>query len=154
MRHFTFAATALFLALSVEPFRCGIPTTFAQKSPPGVMITQGKTEQGFSYISGGVSSNEREVIESLAKAYNVRLSFAEKRGPYLSDVRLVIEGSKAAQIVAITTPGPLFYIQLPPGNYSVKATFNGQTKEIKRLEVPKDRIIQRTLVWDLIEMLD
>lgn len=156
MRHFTFAATVLFLALSIELFRCGIPITdsFAQEPPPGVMITQGKTEQRFSYISGGVSSNEREVIEGLAKGYNVKLSFADKRGPYLSDVRLVIEGAKAAQIIAITTAGPLFYIQLPPGNYSVKATFNGQTKEIKRLEVPKDKAIQRTLVWDLGENLE
>jgi hypothetical protein len=96
----------------------------------------------------------REIIETAGKAYNVKLSFADKRGPYLSEVRLVIEGAKAAQIIAMTTPGPLFYIQLPPGNYAVKATFNGETKEIKRLEVPKDKMIQRTLVWDLAEMLD
>jgi hypothetical protein len=152
MRRFAVAAT-VFLALGGG---YGVPTrdSFAQEFPPGVMILQGKTMRGYSYISGGVSSNEREIIEEAGKAYNVRLAFAEKRGPYLADVRLVIEGAQAAQIIAITTPGPLFYIQLPPGNYSVKATFNGQTKEIKRLEVPKDKMIRQTLVWDLPGSLD
>jgi hypothetical protein len=135
---------------------CGVVPTaaIAAETPGGIMIIEGKTEQGFPYISGGVSTNEREIIQTAGKAYNVKLSFADKRGPYLSEVRLVIEGAKAAQIIAITTPGPLFYIQLPPGNYAVKATFNGETKEIKRLEVPKDKTIHRTLVWDLAEMLD
>ena len=146
----------LLVAAIPDLVLCGVPTTdaIAAETPSGVMITQGKTDQGFPYISGGVSTNEREIIEAAGKAYNVKLSFADKRGPYLSEVRLVIEGAKAAQIIAMTTPGPLFYIQLPPGNYAVKATFNGETKEIKRLEVPKDKMIQRTLVWDLAEMLD
>ena len=144
------------LTLSAEPFRCGIPTTdsLAAETSPGVVITQGKTRQGFPYLAGGVSSNEREIIEELGKVYNVKLSFAEKRGPYLADVRLVIEGINGAEIIAVTASGPLFYIQLPTGSYTIKATFNGQTKEIKRLEVPKGKRIQQTLTWDLGEQLE
>jgi hypothetical protein len=123
----------------------------AAETPPGVIITQGKTQEGFPYLSGGVSSDEREIIEEMGKAHNVKLSFAEKRGPYLSDVRLVIQDAKGVEIIARTTNGPLFYIQLPPGSYAVKATFNGMTREIKRLEVTKGKVIQRTLTWDLDE---
>jgi len=132
---------------------CGIPSTSspAEETPPGIMITRGKTLQGFPYLSGGVSSNEREVIDKLEKAYNVKLSFAEKRGAYLSDVRLVIETAKGAEIISITTNGPFFYIQLPAGSYKVKASFSGVTKEIKRLEVPKSKGVKQTLTWDLGE---
>ena len=154
-RNLNYLALLLVAAISdLVPYGVGTTEASAAETPPGVMIAQGKTEQGFPYITGGVSTNEREIIEAAGKDYNVRLSFADKRGPYLSEVRLVIEGAKAARIISITTAGPMFYIQLPPGNYAVRATFNGETKEIKRLEVPKDRIVQRTLVWDLAEMLD
>ena len=118
------------------------------------MIIEGKTQRGFPYLSGGVSSNEREIIEELGKAYNVKLSFAEKTGPYLADVRVVIAEAKGAEIIAITTNGPLFYIQLPPGNYSVKATFNGMSKGISWLEVPKRKTVRQTLTWDLGDQSD
>lgn len=143
----------LLLALSAVVFMCGILGTgfTAEEIPPGVMITEGKTRQGFPYISGGVSSDEREVIDKLGKAYNVRLIFAEKRGAYLSDVRLVIETANGAEVISITTNGPLFYIQLPPGSYEVKASFNRVTKAIKRLEVPQYKRVQQVLTWDLGE---
>jgi hypothetical protein len=119
--------------------------------PPGVIITEGKTQQGFPYLSGGISTDEREVMEAWGKAYNVKLSFAEKKGPYLSDVKLTIEAAKGSEIITMTTTGPWFYIQLPAGAYTVKATLNGVTKEIKNLAVPKDKAVQRTLIWDLGE---
>ena len=156
MRQFTFSIRGLLLlvvALGVEPLRCGIPTTesLAQELPPGVLITEGKTQQGFPYLSGGISTNEREAIERLAKNYNVKLSFAEKRGRYLSDVRVEIEGQKGAKITDITTNGPLFYIELPEGNYTITATYQGVPKRIKDLRVTKDKTINRTLTWDLGE---
>lgn len=153
---FTFGVRSLLLfllALSSDPLRCGAPTTdsLAGETPPWVMISEGKTTQGFPYLSGGVSSNEREIMEERSKAYNVKLTFAEKRGSYLSDVRLAIEGTKGAEIIAITTNGPLFYIQLPPGSYTIKATLNGAMKEIKNLKVEKAKPVHRVITWDLGE---
>jgi hypothetical protein len=55
------------LALSAVLLMCGIPSkssSVEETPPPGIMITQGKTPQGFPYLSGGVSSNEREVIDN------------------------------------------------------------------------------------------
>jgi hypothetical protein len=129
-------------------FPIPIAETATSSLPPAIVITEGKTQQGFPYLSGGVSTDEREAMEKMAKSYNVKLSLAEKRGPYLSDVKLVIEGPKGTLIDTITD-GPWFYIQLPAGTYTVKASFNNQTREIKRLVVPKDKTIQQTLTWDL-----
>lgn len=143
----------LLLVLSSEPLRCGIPTVeiFAAEIPPAIMITEGKTAQGFPYLTGGVSTEEREILEASGKAYNVQLRFAEKGGAYLSDVNLVIGGAKGAEIIAITTDGPLFYMQLPPGSYTVSATFKGETKKVKSLLVAKDKTVRQTLIWDLGE---
>jgi hypothetical protein len=112
------------------------------------MITEGKSPQGFSFMHGGVGSAERKQMEQLGKSYNVKLSFADKRGPYLAGVQLVIEGANRAEIVNLTTDGPLFYIQLPPGTYTVKASFGAKTQEMKVLKAGKDKQVRQTLVWD------
>ncbi len=143
----------LLFTLSSEPLRCGVPTVeiSAAEFPSGAMLTRGTTAQGFPYVTGGVSSEEREILEQSANVYNVRLTFAEKGGAYLSDVNLVITDTKAKEIVAILTNGPLFYIQLPPGRYDVSATFNNEAKKLKSLVVPKDKTVRQTLVWNLGE---
>jgi hypothetical protein len=143
----------LLLALSSEPLRCGVPTVdvSAAEIPPAIMITQGKTAQGFPYLTGGVSTEEREILKASGKAYNVQLTFAEKGGAYLSDVNLVVTGAKGEEIIAITTNGPLFYMQVPPGSYSLSASFKGETKKVKSLIVGKDKTVCQTLVWDLGE---
>jgi hypothetical protein len=144
---------ALFFLLSLEPMRCGVPTTnaVAAQFPPALIITEGKTSQGFPYLFGGISTNEREAMEERAKGYNVKLVFAEKRGAFISGVTVVITSAKGAEIASLNTEGPWFYIQLPPGDYSVKATFKGETKQITNLRVPKDKMIQQGLIWDVAE---
>jgi hypothetical protein len=113
-----------------------------------IVITEGKSPQGYPFMHGGIGSAEREQMEGKGKVYNLKLSFADRRGPYLAGVQLVIEGEKRAEIVNLTTSGPLFYIQLPPGSYTVKATFGAKTHEIKALKIVKDRQARHTFVWD------
>ncbi len=143
----------LFAFLVSEPLRCGgrLPEVPAAQFPPAILIVEGKTIQGFAYLSGGVSSDEREVMEERGKSYNVKLVFAEKTGAYLSNVKLVIADTKGGEIISITTNGPWFFIQVPPGSYSVVATFTAETKQLKGLKVLKDQMVTRTLIWDLGE---
>jgi|SRR3989304_1846508 len=143
-------AVALFLLL-FDPLRCAVPTAHAAEFASWIAIAEGQTAQGFPYLSGGVGSDEREIMEEKGKAYNVRISFAAKGGAFLADVKLVIADARGGEIVSITAPGPLFFIQLPPASYRVSASFRNETKEIKTLAVAKDRIVRRTLIWDLGE---
>jgi hypothetical protein len=141
----------LLLVLAFDPLRCSRPTTqaVAAELPPSIVITEGKTAQGFPYVSGGVGADERAALEERGKAFNVKLAFAEQRGPYLADVNVMIVDGKGAEILSLASAGPWFYIQLPPGRYNVKATYNGQTKEIRNLQVPKDKAVSRVLTWNL-----
>jgi hypothetical protein len=126
-------------------------TGHAAEIPPAMVITAGKTNQGFPYLFGGVSSNEREAMEERAKDYNLKLVFAEKSGPYLSGVSVALASVKGGEILAIATDGPWFYIQLPPGTYGIKATYKGETKQAKSVQVTKDKPVQQTFIWDLGE---
>ena len=145
--------SVLPLGLILLPIRCTepIPELVAAQFPPTIVIIEGKTVQGFPYLFGGVGSDEREIMEGRGKNYNVKLVFAEKRGAFISGVTVVIANAKGAEIVALKTEGPWFYIQLPPGDYAVKATFKGETKQIKELRVAKDKRVQQGLIWDLGE---
>lgn len=142
-------AVALVAAVSLEPARAPSADLRAAEPPPALAITEGKTPQGFPYLFGGVSSDEREAIEGRAKDYNVKLIFAEKNGPFVAGVTVTIADAKGAEIASVATDGPWFLILLPPGQYNVKATFQGQTKEVKNLTVRKNEIVRQTLVWDL-----
>jgi hypothetical protein len=144
---------ALLFALLLEPTRCGAPPiqTQAQEFPSTIIITEGRTAQGYPYLFGGVSTNEREAMEERAKDYNLKLVFAEKTGPYLSDVSVALASGKDGEILTIATNGPWFYIQLPPGTYEVKAIFRGEARQIKNLRVTKDKTVQQTFIWDLGE---
>ena len=147
-------AAALFIALLLEPTRCGPRpiTSQAAEFPPAIVITEGKTTQGYPYLFGGVSSDERDVMAQRAKEFDVKLVFAAKGGAFVSDVTVTITSTKGDAIASLQTEGPWFYIQLPPGTYDVKATFKGVTKQIKNLRLTKDKTIQQqTFIWDLGE---
>jgi hypothetical protein len=106
---------------------------------------------GISIVSqsGGVGSHERTALEERGKTFNVKLAFAEQRGPYLADVIVMIVDGKGAEILSLASAGPWFYIQLPPGRYNVKATYRVQTKEIRSLQVLKDKAVRHVLTWNL-----
>lgn len=123
-----------------------IGTVTQSAEAPGVV--KGQTEKGIPYMSGGIGSEERELMKKESKDYNLRLSFALKTGQYVADIRLVIEDAKRTQILSTTLSGPWFFIKLPEGTYSIKATYAGKTREIKNLKLEKDRPVSRTLVWE------
>jgi hypothetical protein len=54
-------------------------------------IVRGVTDQGFRYMTGGIGIGERETMQSWGRDYNLKLSFAEKVGVFLSDVKVSIE---------------------------------------------------------------
>jgi hypothetical protein len=143
----------LVLFILIEPVRCGVPQIHAQNTGllPAMVITEGVTPQGYPYMFGGISSNEREVMEARAKDYNLRLVFAAKSGAFLSGVTLVLTAATGAEVISIATTGPWFYVQLPPGTYSAKATFGEQTKQVRNLRVVKDRAVQQVFNWDVRE---
>jgi len=128
------------------------PIAFAQSAaedPPGIIV--GATEGGFRYMTGGIGSEEREVMESLGAPFNLKLVFAERAGNFLSDVKLSIleePGHKVAEAIA---NGPWFYIKLPPGSYTVAARFNNDTKRIEHLELSKRERVTKFLHWTLAE---
>jgi hypothetical protein len=136
-------ATSLFLSGSLSLSAESLPDETAG-------IVRDKNEQGISYMMGGVGIGEREMMESLARDYNVKLVFAEEIGVYLAFVDVTVQDRDGKQVFSGVTNGPWLYLNLPTGNYMVKAAFDNETKQIN-LHVASDGRVARLMHWDLAE---
>jgi hypothetical protein len=80
------------------------------------------------YVSGGIGFEGREEMQAAEKDHNLKIVAAEKNGDYLAEVNVVIESAKKERMLDATMDGPILLAKLPPGTYTVKATFEAQTQ--------------------------
>lgn len=83
-----------------------------------------QTAASVPYLMGGVGLEDRTRIESRAGSFNLRLAFAEADGAYIVPDAVVVKRG-ADQILSVKGGGPLIYLNLPSGTYSVQAYYNG-----------------------------
>ena len=102
------------------------------------------------YAGKTIGTDEREIMQSWGGDYNGKLAFAEISGVYLSDVELWIE-KDGREMVHATANGPWSYIKLPPGRYTVKATYEDETKQIKNVQLVEGGHVTRLVHWDAEE---
>ena len=92
----------------------------------GVQI-QRQEQNGIAYLSGGIGEDEAKAIQQTT-GYNLRMTFSiGAEGKYIPDVDLIIQNAQGP-VLTLSQAGPLVYVQLPPGKYTVVATRNGETK--------------------------
>ena len=93
----------------------------------GVQV-QPQQQNGISYLSGGIGEDEAKAIQQ-AKGYNLHMTFSiGVENKYVPDVDVVIQKDRGQTVLTLSQAGPLVYVQLPPGKYTVVATRNGEAK--------------------------
>lgn len=93
----------------------------------GVQVQQ-QQQNGISYLSGGIGVDESKAIQQ-SHGYNLHMTFSVGvENKYIPDVDVVISRSPSQTVLNLTQAGPLVYVQLPPGKYTVQATRNGVTR--------------------------
>lgn len=99
----------------------------------GLAQPQPKTQNGMTYLSAGVGLDERSEMKAVMHNYNLVMTFAEKSGAYLADVKVSVRALNGKKGFSTVSDGPFFYAALPPGKYRVSAEYAGkaQTKVFK-----------------------
>ncbi|MGG7647704.1 carboxypeptidase regulatory-like domain-containing protein [Pseudomonas sp. ES4] len=93
----------------------------------GVQVQQ-QQQNGITYLSGGIGEDEAKAIQQ-AQGYNLHMTFSiGAEGKYVPDVNLVIQKDPGQPVLTLSEVGPLVYVQLPPGKYTVVATRNGEER--------------------------
>lgn len=86
-----------------------------------------RTDNGISYVSGGVGDESMARLDSIAGDFNLKLIFAMKSGEYVSNVRVSIIDAAGRTVLDTTTEGPWLLAKLSAGTYQVIANFAGKT---------------------------
>ncbi|UZE24136.1 carboxypeptidase regulatory-like domain-containing protein [Pseudomonas sp. B21-056] len=93
----------------------------------GVQV-QPLQQNGITYLSGGIGEDEARAIGQ-AQGYNLHMTFAVgAENKYIPDVHVTIHNASGQTLLTLDEAGPLVYVQLPPGKYSVMATRNGEER--------------------------
>lgn len=91
------------------------------------------TENGITYLCGGVGLDESTAMKQAAKDYDLMSTFAAQGGSYLADVKIELLGKDGAALLQTTCDGPILLLKLPrSGSYRMRAAVNGhaQTKAV------------------------
>jgi hypothetical protein len=134
------------LAVALASALCTWTQTWAQSKAP---LPLEHHRGAVTWISGGVSKNAADAMRGVASRYNVRLVMAEAREPraaFLGAVPVKISDAKKHVVLDIKTDGPLLFLKLPPGRYTVSAKVAGHV--LSKSFRAKDRGSQEiTLIW-------
>lgn len=109
-------------------------STGSTRTEPGNI--ERKSPEGIEYLSGGVGTDEQELINQRAKGYNLKLVFTLNEGNYLADVGVTVKDPKGRTVIEDISQGPFFLAKLPPGQYTVTANYEGKPVT-RKLQVGK-----------------
>ncbi|MBF0516768.1 MAG: hypothetical protein HQK97_06565 [Nitrospirae bacterium] len=124
------SSSAVIILLIIALTALNTHVTAADEHPTATFQTG--SVNGIDYIAGGVGDDDRDALEAIARAkYNLKLIFATNMGSYLADIPVEITGKGGKKLIEAVSSGPLFFVKLPVGTYTIKATFEGKEKTQK-----------------------
>lgn len=126
------------------------PSRRAEPSPMSRL--QPRTENGVTYLCGGVGQEEASYLKGEARNHDLMLTFAAHNGEYLADVNVAIDDAKGNPVLQTTCDGPMMLVDLPKGGaYRIHAEANGyalnRTVNVKPHAQKGRSLASSVLVW-------
>ena len=100
------------------------PSSMNSPLPP--VQSQGQIE----FLTGGIGQDESQAILQEGKKWPLMLELAKggtSRAVYISDVQVIIKDASGIIVLETITNGPYLLAKLPPGKYTLDATYKGDT---------------------------
>jgi len=137
MKHLNKFYTSLALLMAL-----GFSFT-AQAEGPKMLYTESKIR----FMNGGIGHDEVLDMRPFAKSYTLNLLFSEgKIGRATTDINLSIYNNQDALVFKLNNAGPLLYVNLPAGSYTISATNNG-FKQRHQLSIEENTSQKVILNW-------
>jgi len=91
-------------------------------------LPDAQTQNGITYLSGGVGLDESEAMKAAAKDYTLMITCSvQPTGKYLADVKVNITDKSGSPVLETVIDGPMLLVQLAPGQYRISAENDGVT---------------------------
>jgi len=147
-KHFRHLSVALLLGcLFLFPFS----TTAQELSSTASELPALQYYNGVPYITGGIGSDEARIFKEQRKSFPLSLNFGQQIGErtaFAADVQVVIRDENDATIFNANSDGPYCLIDLEPGQYTLHATYLGDTKS-EKFEIKSGQPKAIDMVWPL-----
>ena len=112
-----------------------------------VVLPEVKTQNGVTYLSGGIGSDQVTAMNAAAKDYALMLTCSvQGTGAYLADVKVTITDKAGTVVLETVTDGPILLARLSPGQYRVSADSNGAVVE-KTVQIGASQPVKLNLHW-------
>lgn len=93
---------------------------------------------GVSYVTGGVSDDEAALFKQARSGYPLAIELLRNQAgkhEYTADAQVRVFDRAGKLVLDAKAEGPFMLVRLPPGQYRVQATLDGQTVESKAVTV-------------------
>jgi len=95
----------------------------------GAQVAAGAEMQNTMFLNGGIGEDEADAMRSRAGEFPLRVIFAEgPRNDFTANVPVAIVDARGTPVFSLRDSGPLLYVVLPPGRYTVIAESDGIRK--------------------------
>ena len=105
---------------------------------------------GIEYMSGGISSDEAALMQTVAPRWPATFEFAIKdgtRSDFAADVAVTVrDGAGRTLLSQVNAEGPFMVARLDPGRYEVEATLAGCTLK-QTLEIHAGAPTRTLFLW-------
>ena len=116
-------------AVSVLLFPAISPAASLEPVDSSGVQVQRQEQNGITYLSGGIGEDEAKAIQQTS-GYNLHMTFSVGTGnEYTPDVNVVIQNAPGETVLTLNKAGPLVYVKLPAGKYTIIATRNGESRQ-------------------------
>lgn len=83
-----------------------------------------QSANGIAYMNGGAGTEGVDYMKARGNEFPLQITFSGRGGEYaVAEKVVVVQGGR--ELLSVPDAGPLMMFKLPPGNYSVEATFKG-----------------------------
>lgn len=91
-------------------------------------LPQPDTQNGISYLCGGVGSDDAAAMKQAAARHNLMLTFATRSGNFVSGVDVDIRDARGRTLLKTTCDGPIMLVDVPKGGrYRIYGDIDGRS---------------------------
>lgn len=115
----------------------------------GATLPEHQATRGFGvmYVSGGSTADSRARMQRMAGDYDLHITLASARDDEdYGDARVMVGDATGAQLLNASAAGPMFFVQIPPGDYTVSADLNGRHL-VKTARITPQQTTRLTFDW-------
>lgn len=121
------ALAALTLALA-STLAAAAPPPDMSKTPldatAASVLPKVQSANGVDYMNGGAGTEGVDYMKARGNEFPLQVTFSGPGGQYgVAEKLVVLSGGR--ELISVADAGPLMMFKLPPGNYTLEASFKG-----------------------------